>query len=128
MEEALLVPWRVSDRIQGTLWIISHTVGKQFDREDLRLLESMRAFAQAAVWKDLMEADRRARVGHDASAELANELAHQINNPLQALTNSLHLLSCEDHPEVLRDAQLQLDRISRLVREILAVRKDEQST
>jgi transcriptional regulator with GAF, ATPase, and Fis domain len=118
-DEALLVPWRVNDEIRGTLWVQSYRNGKHFDREDLRLVESLRAFAQAAVWKQQMEVDQRNQSARAASAELANALAHQINNPLQALTNSLHLVHCEDHPEVLQGAWAQLARISELVQHIL---------
>ena len=100
---------------------MAHRNGTQFDREDLRLLESLRTFAQAAVWKDQVETERRERSAQAAAAEMANALAHQINNPLQALTNSMHMLSCDDNPEVLRGAQAQVGRISELVRRILAL-------
>jgi hypothetical protein len=52
--EALLVPFATrppgSDRprLIGTVWALTHDMGKQFDREDLRLIESLAAFAAAA--------------------------------------------------------------------------------
>jgi K+-sensing histidine kinase KdpD len=58
-----------------------------------------------------------------AKAEMAAELAHQINNPLQALTHALHLLhtqvtqtSAQEYSTV---AQSEVRRVSDLVRQIL---------
>ena len=47
-EEGLLVPFYVSGKAVGTIWAIAHNSGRQFDAEDLRLLESMGRFASAA--------------------------------------------------------------------------------
>jgi GAF domain-containing protein len=46
--EALLVPFRSKDRPVGTVWVLAHDHHKRFDREDLRLMESLAAFAGAA--------------------------------------------------------------------------------
>jgi nitrogen-specific signal transduction histidine kinase len=46
------------------------------------------AFRQQRQQKQLMEQAERA-----AAASMANDLAHQINNPLQSLTNILYLAS-----------------------------------
>jgi len=47
-EEGLLVPFFVSGKSVGTIWAIAHNSRRKFDREDLRLLESMGRFASAA--------------------------------------------------------------------------------
>jgi signal transduction histidine kinase/GAF domain-containing protein len=47
-EEGLLVPFFVNGKSVGTIWAISHDSRRKFDREDLRLLESMGRFASAA--------------------------------------------------------------------------------
>ena len=49
VEEVLLVPFagRGGEYV-GTVWIISHERGRVFDREDLRMMESLAAFAGAA--------------------------------------------------------------------------------
>lgn len=47
-EEGLLVPFRVGGRTVGTIWAISHDPQHRFDREDLRLLESLGRFASVA--------------------------------------------------------------------------------
>lgn len=65
-----------------------------------------------------------------AAAQIAHELAHEINNPLEALVNLLYLLkqSAETPLEVQRheEAERQLARIATLVRSILAIEHDEQ--
>ncbi len=119
IEEALLVPWRVSDKTTGALWVMTHTEGKKFDREDLRLLQSLAAFAGAAILKTQMEEIRCTQERISSAAKVANYLAHQINNPLQALTNSLHLVEANGTSEHLENAILKLQRISSLVQEIL---------
>lgn len=69
---------------------------------------------------------RRRNEGLRASGSLANTLAHEINNPVQALTNILTLLASE--PTVIEQTQLlvqsateQLSRVSETVKRMLAV-------
>jgi len=47
-DEGLLVPFYVDGKAVGTIWAIDHSNRRSFDREDLRLLESMGRFASAA--------------------------------------------------------------------------------
>lgn len=47
-DEGLLVPFYVNGTAVGTIWAIAHNNRRQFDIEDLRLLESMGRFASAA--------------------------------------------------------------------------------
>jgi PAS domain S-box-containing protein len=65
-----------------------------------------------------------------ATAQIAHELAHEINNPLEALTNLMYLLktSAETPEELERheEAERQLTRIATLVRSILAIEHDEE--
>jgi PAS domain S-box-containing protein len=63
---------------------------------------------------------------HRASAELATSLAHEINNPVQALTNILMLLSRDEvvkaeGQHLVQTAREQLSRVSDTVTKILAV-------
>lgn len=61
-----------------------------------------------------------------AVAELASELAHQLNNPLEALTNLLYLAKKAAHDNELRnmldDAESQLARLSTVVRSLLTLK------
>ena len=47
-EEGLLVPFFVRGKAVGTVWAIAHGPDRQFDAEDLRLLENLGRFASAA--------------------------------------------------------------------------------
>src|SRR5512146_1893272 len=64
-----------------------------------------------------------------AAAQIAHELAHEINNPLEALINLLYLLKTSaETPEELahhEEAERQLARIATLVRSILAIEHDD---
>ena len=48
IEEALLSPFHVAGKAVGTLWVIAHDSGREFDAEDLRQLQSLGRFASAA--------------------------------------------------------------------------------
>jgi hypothetical protein len=115
--EALLIPW-AGDKTAGILWVLTRTDSKRLDAEDVRMLKSLAAFADSVIVKDAVESCRldKERVG--AAAKVANELAHAVNNPLQALTNALYLMDAEPG-EHLQDARAQLQRINSLVRVIL---------
>ena len=66
-----------------------------------------------------------------AASRLANELAHQLNNPLQALRNSLYLLQSdleqERQNEYLKLADDTLSRIESLARAILLLEANADS-
>jgi hypothetical protein len=115
--EALLVPWS-GDRSRGILWVFKRFDAKTLDADDVRMLVNLATFASFAIAKDQVEASRLDEERTDAAARVAHELAHAVNNPLQALTNSLYLMNSAPSPH-LRDAQTQLQRINALVRVIL---------
>lgn len=48
VREALLVPFYFQGKTVGTLWAIAHNDERQFDAEDLRLLQSLGRFTSAA--------------------------------------------------------------------------------
>ena len=115
--EALLVPWS-SERSKGILWVVKRFESKSLDADDVRMLVNLATFASFAIAKDEVEASRLDEERVDAAAKVAHELAHAVNNPLQALTNSLYLMNSAPSPH-LQDAQTQLQRINSLVRLIL---------
>jgi hypothetical protein len=115
--EALLIPW-AGDKTAGILWVLTRTDSKRLDAEDVRMLKSLAAFADSVVAKDAVESCRLDKERGGAAAKVANELAHAVNNPLQALTNALYLMDAGPG-EHLQDARAQLQRINSLVRVIL---------
>jgi len=46
--EVLLVPFAVRGETVGTVWVIAHDSGRQFDREDRRIVADLTEFAAAA--------------------------------------------------------------------------------
>jgi signal transduction histidine kinase len=67
-----------------------------------------------------------------ATGRMANTIAHEINNPLEAITNLLYLLGgALDQPETaaqyLASTQEQLSRVSRIVRQILSFNRESSS-
>lgn len=64
-----------------------------------------------------------------ATGRMANTIAHEINNPLEAITNLLYLLNTSlEKPEMahqhLAAAQEQLSRVSRIARQILSFNRE----
>lgn len=63
-----------------------------------------------------------------ATGKLANAIAHEINNPLEALTNLLYLAqdsnSLESVSQYLANANEELARISRITRQTLSFHRD----
>ena len=48
IEEGLLFPFHVDGQAVGTIWVVNHDRGRQFDAEDMRLLGGLADFAAAA--------------------------------------------------------------------------------
>lgn len=47
VREVLLVPFESEGKQVGTIWVVSHSAGKTFDNEDLRVVKSLAVFASA---------------------------------------------------------------------------------
>jgi PAS domain S-box-containing protein len=58
--------------------------------------------------------------------ELANHLAHEINNPLQALVNCLVILSSEENSEFVELARQQAERVARVVLDLVKLTGDSE--
>lgn len=102
--EALLLPFHAGERPIGTLWVVAHTLERQFDTEDLRLLTALSRFASVA-----MEFASPQQTGAAGSIELeqlvqrrTREL-HHANESLRARLLQLELANTE-----LRASQAQL--------------------
>lgn len=65
-----------------------------------------------------------------ATGKLANAIAHEINNPLEALTNLIYLAgrstSVNDTQDLLRHADVELARIARITKQSLSFHRDTQ--
>jgi two-component system, NtrC family, sensor kinase len=65
-----------------------------------------------------------------ATGKLAHAIAHEINNPLEALVNLIYLASCadrvEDMHQFLQQANTEVARISRITKQSLSFHRDTQ--
>ncbi|HSY13770.1 MAG TPA: ATP-binding protein [Verrucomicrobiae bacterium] len=65
-----------------------------------------------------------------ATGKLAHAIAHEINNPLEALTNLLYLAGSVERTSDFRDylakAEIELKRITRITRQSLSFHRDTQ--
>jgi signal transduction histidine kinase len=65
-----------------------------------------------------------------ASGKLASAIAHEINNPLEALINLIYLAESSDSVETIHDhlslANHELERISRVTKQTLSFHRDTQ--
>jgi len=125
VSDGLLIPWQIDDT-RGTLWILAHHRQEAFDSSDLSLMQILADFAAMAIRHQRQQLQLMEQAGSAAAAEMANDLAHQINNPLQSLTNVLFLATeSPQHPgEKSLALKLQADfsRLSSLVKRLLEIR------
>ncbi|HEV2323862.1 MAG TPA: histidine kinase dimerization/phospho-acceptor domain-containing protein [Terracidiphilus sp.] len=101
--------------------------GKRVDFLTGAVRLSEKPFTLVSYTIDVSEANRLRRVKHELQArqKVIHQLAHELNNPLAALTLLLHLVITSgelaaDTRELLEQAVLQLNRISDTVREVVA--------
>lgn len=118
--DGILIPWE-SGTSRGTLWAVAHGSREAFSWEDYRLLDALADFAAIVIRYQAQEEALRLQAREQASATRAHQLAHQINNPLQSLTNTLYLASHggADTQSFISQAQQELQALSGLVRKIL---------
>jgi signal transduction histidine kinase len=90
--DGMLLPWQM-DEIRGTFWIMAHEATEAFDGEDLRMMQALADFASMAVLHQQQQSALIRRGNAAAAAKLANDLAHEINNPLQSLMNLVYVAS-----------------------------------
>jgi len=122
--DGLLIPWQVDDT-RGTLWIIAHHSFALFDSQDYRILQSLADFAAIAVRYQTNQQKLTEQAAATAAANMANDLAHRINNPLQSLTNNVFLAAQggRDANAFARQAADDLLKLSALVSELLHLPK-----
>jgi hypothetical protein len=124
--DGILLPWEVEE-MRGTIFIISHTRTEAFDREDLHLMQILANFAAMGIRHQRQQIKLLAQARATAAVAMANDLAHQINNPLQCLTNVLFLSMQNEAIGDERSLALKLEhdfsRLSSLVKDLLELPK-----
>jgi hypothetical protein len=122
--DGILLPWKTEDTC-GTIFVMAHGRAEAFDQNDARLMTMLADYAAMGYRQQKMQDRLVAQERLAAAAEMANHLAHEINNPLQSMTNSAYLLA-HGSPEL--DARLlgcqlsrDIERLSCLVQQLLSL-------
>jgi signal transduction histidine kinase len=123
--ESLLVPFHHHGQPIGTVWIVSHSFDKRFDKEDERNVRVLARFASAAwdLWK-ACEATLDTNRRKDGFLAM---LGHELRNPLAAATAAAAILRQrlkDDDDGAIRATDViarQCHRMSRLVEDLLDV-------
>lgn len=124
IEELLVIPWELSSGRRGAIWLAQHDPHSRFNPEDFRLVTTLSDFTRHALQRSHSEEKRRSCETLASAARLANQLAHEINNPLQGLMNSLYLVPRVPDDEHLGQAQVQAGRVVELVRSVLEIKRE----
>jgi signal transduction histidine kinase len=122
--DGILLPWQV-DETRGTIWIVAHGRTEAFDTEDCRMMQMLADFAAMAVRNQRQQRALVNQASTAAAAAMANKLAHEINNPLQSLTNVVYLAAegtgGGDAKVLGQELSGDIQRLSGLVKELLAL-------
>jgi signal transduction histidine kinase len=135
--EALLVPFHVDNQPVGTVWVVTHTDHRKFDKEDERIIKTLANFAAAGwqLWKargtaeaatistrhDLVDSIEREnqlqeQLQHSRSIGMpAVAIAHDFNNLLHIIQSyaTIMEINLEDPKALAQD----LDMIKQAVKE-----------
>lgn len=129
VEEVLLVPFSVDQKIVGTVWVVKHDPNAHFDSEDARIVSSLAAVAAAGYQA---QKTRQALEGAIKSRdEFLAILGHELRNPLSPLMTVQRLLSGDTLDDKTRGVAVevlgrQLTHMRRLVDDILDVSRIEE--
>ena len=122
--DGILLPWKTEDT-RGTIFVMAHGRTDAFDQSDARLMTMLADFAAMGFRQQNLQARLIERERAASAAQMANRLAHQINNPLQSMTNTAFLLA-QEHPDtdrktLVHDLSNDIKRLSSLVGELLSL-------
>jgi len=122
--DGILLPWH-TDHTRGTIWIMAHDREEAFDGDDLRMMQVLADFAAMAIRHRDQQRALLKQASAKAAAAMADRLAHQINNPLQSITNILYLAgkgeSGSEAKTLAEELSDHLQRLSGLVARLLAL-------
>jgi RNA polymerase sigma factor (sigma-70 family) len=120
--DGILLPWQV-ESTRGTIFIMAHGRTAAFDKDDGQMMRVLADFAAMAVRHQLQQHALLQQAKAAAASEMANKLAHRINNPLQSLMQVAYLVAegNGDHNAKALGQELSIDlrRLSALVNESL---------
>jgi hypothetical protein len=120
--DGILLPWQTED-IRGTIFVMAHDRTEAFDSNDARIMTMLADFASMGYRQMTQQAQILAQARSAAAAQVAHDLAHEINNPLQSMSNVAFLVaSGRPEPETKELGTMlskDIARLSGLVKKIL---------
>jgi hypothetical protein len=121
--DGMLIPWE-AESIRGTIWAVAHNSSAAFDLHDYQLLRSLADYVAVILRQQALDEKARLAARAEASVARAHKMAHQINNPLQSLTNTLYIASQggPEAPLFVERAFNELRLLSERVRKLLALK------
>lgn len=125
--DGMLIPWSAPG-VRGTIWAVAHKSSTAFDIEDYVLLNGLAGFVGMALKQGGQQETNGAEFSTSSSSALVNELAHEINTPLQNLINTLDLArnaGAEATPYI-EQASEEVRTLSALVAKLLSVTAGER--
>src|ERR1700677_3323147 len=90
--DGILLPWK-TEETRGTIFVMAHGRTEAFDKNDARFMMMLADFAAMGYKQQKQQARLIAQARAAAAAQMANQLPHEINNPLQSITNAAYLLA-----------------------------------
>ncbi len=128
MKSALIVPMSSRNRVLGALLFVMAESGRFLSPADLELAEALAARAAAAVDNSRLfhqvqqQLEERARTEVAlvkterlaTAGRLAATIAHEINNPLEAVTNLIYLARTASPGEASRYLQMVEEELARI--------------
>lgn len=122
--DGILLPWK-AEETRGTIFVMAHGRTEAFDANDARLMTMLADFAAMGYRQQKQQAKIIAQERAVGAAQMAHKLAHEINNPLQIMTNIAYLVEqggTEPNSKMLgRELSKDIHRLSGLVSEILSL-------
>jgi hypothetical protein len=118
--DGILIPWS-SKLLRGTLWCVSHASKEEFCMEDYEVLARLAEFSSLILEHQQEEKLALEDARWKSAADMADKLAHGINDPLQSLTNTIFLAKqgSEGSHAHLVQAESDLKRLSEQVAMLL---------
>ena len=122
--DGILLPWQ-AEGTRGTIFVMAHGRAEAFDENDVHLMTMLADFAAMGHRQQKQQARLIAQERAAAAAQMAHQLAHEINNPLQSMTNTAYLVAegtTDLDPKILgRELSNDIRRLSVLVKELLSL-------
>jgi nitrogen-specific signal transduction histidine kinase len=122
--DGILLPWKTEDT-RGTIFVMAHGRTEAFDENDARLMTMLADFAAMGYRQQKQQARMILQERAAAAAQMAHRLAHEINNPLQSMTNAAYMVengnANYDQAALGHALSVDIRRLSDLVKELLAL-------